>query len=585
MHNLLSVDIYEKSKTRVLHGAEVINVLLQIFSNARYRVDVCGNSKFITKIFSYSVVDKVRLDACKRKYLRQRYIFEITKENISYCKSLTRVTELRHLDENESNFITNENECLGFITMQEESLQATYSNIREVVEQQQSVFETFWDKAFPAQNKIREIEEGLKSEYLEVISDHKKATDIYLDLARDIKKEALLLFANSKAITRADRLGVLDCLIDASKSKGAVVKIISPITEDNSLIIEQIYEKAPNIKILNGGSSHSGLFIVDSKRFIRFELKEPKAEEFSDAVGFIEHSNSKVGVYSAKSFFELLWNEHLQYEKLKEADKIKSEFINIAAHELRTPVQPIISLSQVLQSKIKDIKQQELLDVIVRNAKRLQRLTEDILDVTKIESHSLNLKKEHFNLTELISNTIQDVIRQSEKVNNGKLKLVFHKASDEANKDVVIEADKARITQVLLNLLNNAVKFTEEGTIYIKVETAGQNNNNKHDNIIVSIKDTGDGIDPEIMPRLFQKFATKSEKGTGLGLFICKSIVEGHSGRMWAENNANATSEKRTRGATFYFSLPVVNESSIAEINQHKHQKQDDTNPMEKKMM
>jgi two-component system sensor histidine kinase VicK len=212
--------------------------------------------------------------------------------------------------------------------MQEESLQATYSNIREVVEQQQSVFETFWDKAIPVQNKIKEIEEGLKSEYLEVISDHKKAADIYLDLARDINKEALLLFANSKAIIRADRLGVLDCLINASKSKGARVKIISPITEDNSQIIEQIYEKAPNIKILNGGSSHSGLFIVDGKRFIRFELKEPKAEEFSDAVGFIEHSNSKVGVYSAKSFFELLCNERLQYEKLKEADKIKSEFIN-----------------------------------------------------------------------------------------------------------------------------------------------------------------------------------------------------------------------------------------------------------------
>jgi two-component system, OmpR family, sensor histidine kinase VicK len=457
----------------VLHGAEVINVLLQIFSNAQYRLDICGNSKFLTKIFSYSVVDKIRLDTCKRKYLRQRYIFEITKENISYCKSLTKVNELRHLDENESNFITNENECLGFITMQEESLQATYSNIREVIEEQQSVFETFWNKAIPVQNKIKEIEEGLKSEYLEVVSDHKKAADIYLDLARDINKEALLLFANSKAIIRADRLGVLDCLINASKSKGARVKIISPIKEDNSQIIEQIYEKAPNIKILNGGSSHSGLFIVDGKRFIRFELKEPKAEEFSDAVGFIEHSNSKVGVYSAKSFFELLWNERLQYEKLKEADKIKSEFINIAAHELRTPIQPIISLSEVLQSTINDTKQQELLDVIVRNAKRLQRLTDDILDVTRIESHSLNLKKEHFNLIELISNTIQDVSSQSQKANNEKLKLVFYKHDGENNNQrIIIDADKARITQVLLNLLTNAIKLQRKELYLLRYKLA-----------------------------------------------------------------------------------------------------------------
>jgi signal transduction histidine kinase len=563
-----------------LHGAEVINALLQIFSNAEYTIDVCGNAKFLAKIFSFSVVDKIRLDASKRKDLRQRYIFEITKENIHNCKSLMSTAEVRHLEEHEANFVKNENECLGFIAMQKESLQATYSNIREVVQEQRSVFETFWDKAIPAKYKIIEIEEGLKSEYLEVISDYKKATDIYIDLAKSVEEEALLLFANSKAMSRADRLGVLVSLINASKNKGASVKIISPITEENSRIVEQICEKAPNIKILNGGSSHSGLFIVDGKRFIRFELKEPTAEEFSDAIGFVEHSNSKVGVYSAKSFFELLWNEHLQYEKLKEADQMKNQFIDVAAHELRTPVQPIIGLSEVLHSTINDTKQRELLDVIVRNAKRLQRLTEDILDVTKIESHSLNLKKERFDLTELISNTIQDATGQSEKVNNGKIKLVFYN-HDNGIQSNIIYADKPRITQVLLNLLNNAIKFTEEGTISVKIRSSRQNN--KDDNIIVSVQDTGEGIDPEIIPRLFTKFATKSEKGTGLGLFICKSIVEAHGGRMWAENNADAALEKRIRGATFYFSLPVVNESSVATINQPKQQKQDDNNQWRRK--
>ncbi|MFL6431475.1 MAG: hypothetical protein ACJ71X_08455 [Nitrososphaeraceae archaeon] len=331
---------------------------MQIFSNAQYKIDICGNSKFLTQVFSFTAVNKIRLDACKRKGLRQRYVFEITKENIYYCKILMKGAELRHLDENEANFVTNEIECLGFVTMQKESLQATYSDIIEIVEQQQSVFETFWNKAIPAENKIREIEEGLNSEYLEVISDRKKATDIYIELARSVEKEALFLFANSKSIIRADRLGVLDCLIDASKSKGALIKIISPITQENSQIVQQTCEKAPNIRILNGGSSHSGLFIADGKRFIRFQLKEPKAEEFSDAIALIEHSNSSVGVYSARSFFELLWNERLQYEKLKQVDEMKSEFINVAAHELRTPIQPILSLSQVLQSGTNDTKQQ-----------------------------------------------------------------------------------------------------------------------------------------------------------------------------------------------------------------------------------
>jgi two-component system sensor histidine kinase VicK len=560
-----------------LHNVEVINTLLQIFSNAQYKIDICGNSKFLTKVFSFSAVNKIRLDACKRKGLRQRYVFEITKENIYYCKTLMKGAELRHLDENEANFVTNEIECLGFVTMQKESLQATYSDIIEIVEQQQSVFETFWNKAIPAENKIREIEEGLNSEYLEVISDRKKATDIYIELARSVEKEALFLFANSKSIIRADRLGVLDCLIDASKSKGALIKIISPITQENSQIVQQTCEKAPNIRILNGGSSHSGLFIADGKRFIRFQLKEPKAEEFSDAIALIEHSNSSVGVYSARSFFELLWNERLQYEKLKQVDEMKSEFINVAAHELRTPIQPILSLSQVLQSGTNDTKQQELLDIIVRNAKRLQRLTDDILDVTKIESHSLNLNKERFNLIELISNILQDVTSQIEKANSGKLKLVFYKPNgDSGNQGIVIEADKARITQVFLNLLNNAIKFTEEGTISIDVKAAEENNNDD-DVIIVSIKDTGDGIDSEIMPRLFTKFASKCSEGTGLGLYISKSIVEAHGGKIWAENNSDATVEKRTMGATFYFSLPVMNKSS-AILNQHKQQKQDADN-------
>jgi len=553
-----------------LHNAEVINTLLQVLSNAQYRIDICGNSKFPSKILSFYSVNSLLLSSGKRTNTRQRYIFEITRENIDYCKKLIKKIELRHLDENEANFAVNERECLGFITMQKETLQATYSNMKEVVEQQQSVFETLWNKAIPARDKIREIEEGLESEFLEVISDHKKATEIYINLAKSVEREALILFANSKAIVRAKRLGILDYLITASK-RGAVIKIITPITEENLQFTEQFCEKAPNIRILNGGASHSGLFIVDGTKFLRFELKEPKAEEFSDAIGFVLYSNSKVGAYSTRSFFELLWNEHIQYEKLKEADNMKNEFINVAAHELRTPIQPILSLSQVLQSKIKDTKQRELLDAIVRNAKRLQRLTNDILDVTKIESHSLNLNKEQFELSNVISNCISDIEDHDEKVRNGKLELFY----EPSKQDIFVEADKVRISQVISNLLNNAVKFTEDGAVSIDV-VVKENNNNGNNNgniIIVSVKDSGEGIDPEILPKLFTKFATNSEKGTGLGLFICKSIVEAHGGRVWTQSN-NTGGERRT-GATFCFSLPITDKS----MNQQK-QKHVDTKIM-----
>jgi signal transduction histidine kinase len=257
----------------------------------------------------------------------------------------------------------------------------------------------------------------------------------------------------------------------------------------------------------------------------------------------------------------------IQYERLKEADKMKNEFINVAAHELRTPIQPILGLTGVLRSKIKDTQQQELLDVTIRNAKRLQQLTEDILDVTKIGSHSLNLKKESFNLNDIITNTIDDITtnmtssNKNEQRNAIKLLYLPH--------HVFIEADKARITQVISNLLNNAVKFTEAkvtkgrdvgdgrveggGIISINAERVdGQ--------ALVTVRDSGIGIDPEIMPRLFEKFISKSYQGTGLGLYISKSIVEAHGGRIWAENNPDVI------GATFTFSLPVNQKTAAAPI-------------------
>jgi signal transduction histidine kinase len=224
---------------------------------------------------------------------------------------------------------------------------------------------------------------------------------------------------------------------------------------------------------------------------------------------------------------------------------MQKEFINIAAHELRTPIQPILSLSEILRSKIKDTQQVNLLSIITRNAKRLQRLTEDILDITKIESHSLKLNKELFNLSDLISSIIDDYRNHIEK-DNVEVKLLYE--SNSKDNIIFVEADRERLIQVISNLLDNAIKFTNEGSISIITEK-------KDGQVVVSIKDTGTGIDPEILPRLFSKFATKSERGgTGLGLFICKSIVEAHGGKIWAENNNIYDGKK---GATFTFSLPI----------------------------
>jgi two-component system, OmpR family, sensor histidine kinase VicK len=542
-------------KNKVLHRTEVINALLDISSSAENMMYICGNSKFPLQLLSLEITKKTILDtANKNNRVKQRYLFEITKGNIQYCRILMQIvghdSYFCHSDDIEANFVVSEKEYLGSITMKEPHRQAIYSNMNGIVEQHRSIFDTLWNKAIPAEQRMGELREGIEPEFYEVINNYQKAQEKYIDLAKSIDKEGLLLFANSKAMIRADKIGIIDSLIKASAKKGAIIRIVCPLAEENSEIVKTISERAPDIRILNydnSASFHSGLFVVDRAKLMRFELKEPKAVEFSDAIGFVIFSNNKASVDSSKSFFELLWNQRVQqeklkeYEKLREADKMKAEFINVAAHELRSPIQPVLGLSEILLNQEGNIEQyRDLLNTINRNARRLQQLTENILDVSKIEGHTLILHKEKVNINEKIRKVINDVNCQID--NSNKLKIVFL----EPENSVYVEADKIRLYQIIANLLTNAIKFTKEGTISI---SAGVKDNTNE--LIISVKDSGEGIHPVIIPRLFTKFATKSNTGTGLGLFISKSIIEAHGGRIWAENNADG------KGATFSFSLPL----------------------------
>jgi signal transduction histidine kinase len=539
----------------------VINTVLQFASKTKNRIDACVDNTRPALVIENEQLRKSFMDA-KNAGIRSRCITEVNAENIPYCKELLQiVNELRHLNGIKGNFYLSESEYLSPATFHEKGKPASqiiYSNVKEIVEHQRYIFETLWNKSIPAKDKIIEIENEIEPEFLEVISDCKKATEIYVELARSLKKEALFLLSDSKALIRADKLGIIDSLIEASSQGSAVVKMICPLSEENSDIIKRISQRAPYIKIINGGSSHSGLFVVDNAKFLRFELKDPRAEEFSEAIGFVVYSNSKVSVKSSKSLFELIWNEHLQYGKLqeyerrKEADKMKNEFINIAAHELRTPIQPILSLSQIMRSQKVNIDEyHEFLDVIISSAKRLQRLANDILDATQIESHLLKLDKKLFNLNETISDVVQGYKQQIEtrnRANNNNLKLVLE---SNAGDTITLKADKNKISQVLSNLLSNAIKFTREGTILVKAEKNKGGKEANLDEVIVTVKDTGTGIDPEIFPRLFSMFVSKSYEDTGLGLFISKSIIEAHGGKMWAENNKDGI------GASFSFKIPI----------------------------
>jgi signal transduction histidine kinase len=297
------------------------------------------------------------------------------------------------------------------------------------------------------------------------------------------------------------------------------------------------------------------IMVVDKKESLVFEKTDDTKVNFIEAVGLATYSNSKPTVMSYVSIFKNLWKQVDLYDQLKAHDKMQKEFINIASHEMKTPTQAIIGYADLIQKHPE--KREDMMQGILRNAVRLQRLTSDILDVTRIDSQTLNLHKERLDLGNLIANVVQDFISYIEKENQS-VKLFYNSAQD-INDPLPMDADRDRITQVISNLLNNAIKFISkkrEGVISVSAERKNSN----QEEVIVSIKDTGEGINPEIIPRLFTKFATRSFSGTGLGLYISKSIVESHGGKMWAENNPDG------EGATFTFTLPLINRKDNREL-------------------
>ncbi len=419
-----------------------------------------------------------------------------------------------------------------------------------------SLFEEIWRNGIDARHRVKQVEEGVESD-IEVIQNPDRTEELYWDIAKSAEKEILLILPTANAVSRQEKMGVIKYLAETAKSRNIQVRILMPkvnlshyhhrhhaIDESNPLHQQQDNSTdAPNVRYLQQLSdTKATILIADRKVSLVIELRDDTKSTFHEAIGLSTYSSSKPGVLSYVSIFENLWIQTELYEQLKLHDKMQKDFINIAAHELRTPIQPILGLTEALLSKSKDETAKELLEVVVRNAKRLRTLIENILDVTRIENQSLSLRKERFKINGIILNILEEYESRDNKRKND-LKIVFT-----SKDDFFVEADKGRVMQVISNLMNNAIKFTPKGAITVTTKKKEENNE-----IIVSIKDTGSGIDPEIMPRLFSKFATKSQTGTGLGLFVSQNIVEAHGGKIWAENNSDG------RGCTFSFSLPLAN--------------------------
>lgn len=433
--------------------------------------------------------------------------------------------------------------------------------------QQQYISDPFWDKAIPREDELKEIEENQMGNIsgtvakksmqdIVVISDPLEIQQLGVDLLRSAKEDIAIIFSTSNAFLRQVRIGGIQLLEEIRKSNENLnIRIITPTNDEiGKILIGVKRQLGIHVKhIVDSMQSKITLVVVDRKFSLAVELKDDTKDDIYESAGLGIYSNHKATVLSYITIFESLWKELELNERvanlckqLRFREKMQTEFISIAAHEFRAPIQPILGLAEILRTREKvDVeKQRELLTIIIRNAKRLKTLTENILDIARIENQPLILHQELLNIENIISDAIHDINSQAE-YERTDVKIIYNPLENN-HKIRLVRADKGRLIQVISNLLDNALKFTQEGTISINIEE-----NTIKKEIVVSVIDTGTGISQDIEPLLFTKFITKADKGTGLGLYISKRIIDAHGGSMWAENNTDG------KGATFRFSLPL----------------------------
>ncbi len=470
------------------------------------------------------------------------------------------------------------------------------------IEHFQRIFEELWKNSIDAHERIDQIEKGIGSETTKLIDNPSQTKMLLLNIIENAKQEILMIFPSINAVKRKNNIGVID-IIKQKSQKDVKVKVLSPLDSEVKKVLMYLSDDfnnrdSPYIvrEIAKQKDFKRTILLVDRKYFLAIEPRDDSKDAFEQATAVSTYSTSQPTVYSYISIFESLWeqtemanNLRTANEKLIESEETEREFINVAAHELRTPTQAITGYSEINdeifkillndENVTKQVEFKQILDnlhnhhlSISRNAERLDNLINNLLDVARIDSSQKNmiiLHKKEFDLISEIKDIVKNQLNQKLKVKNIKISFANETLVDTC----YIYADKSRLVQILINILENAIKFSATGgSIDIKVQEniseiikKGENTrtNNSSENLIstsvkkedkrevyISVSDSGKGISSIMLPRLFQKFFTDSNYGTGLGLYISKKLVEAMGGRIWAFNNDDGI------GSTFVFSLP-----------------------------
>ncbi|HYF98791.1 MAG TPA: HAMP domain-containing sensor histidine kinase [Candidatus Saccharimonadales bacterium] len=544
------------------------------------------------------------------------------KENIGLIKKFLDIgIQIKHVKNLPPlYFLVSQKQCVTALedTTNEEMFQRIIHSTESLhIFYYQRVFEKLWEMGIDAQERIRQIETDITLKTIKVIENPHETKQYFKELVQNATEEILILFPSLNAVKREVIIGIID-LIKQKSTENIRVRILSPVIENVKEIMfrmDPMYDKNKVIEnvicreIRKQDDLISTIIIVDKKYVLATELKDDSKELFEEAIGLSMYSISKPTVLAYISIFESLWTQtemsddlKTSNEKLVQSEQLERDFINTAAHELRTPTQAIMGYTEIDKEIFNDILEitgslgnerlrgnivqlHKHFEALSRNASRLDDLINNLLDVARIESNrnnSLQLHKQKLDLVKEINTSIK--IEFEQKLIDKDIQINF--INDNLDEQCWIDVDRSRLNQIINNLIGNAIKFSNHyGKIDIIIEEnspSSESDNTRKDanynefkedkvsmqnwersekaEVFVAISDTGKGISPQIMPKLFEKFITGSDTGTGLGLYITRNLVEAHGGRIWAFNNADGI------GSTFVFSLPRVNSNTQTKI-------------------
>lgn len=553
-----------KEKTEVLYGIEnAVGKGVEFMAAVKHCMDLCYDKN------APSIV--VEVDAYRNGYLgvlqrggKIRVITEVTEQNLEYCKKLLQyVTELRHLDSVKGGLAVSENAYMATAATLEKGkplTQVIFSDVKVLIEQNQYLFDTLWNKAVPAEQRIAEIEKGIQPTRIDIISNPKESIERAFEIMKKAKKEVMVIFATPHIFELSMKFAPAIYTQMLQENENVKIRLMTPSAgEQTEKIAKTVISENPKVQLRISDKdlqTRITILITDRKEVMIWTVRDDSSDDPYQASGIATYSNSESIVLSYSAIFESLWKQTEMYEQLRDHHRAQRQFINIAAHELRTPIQPILMNAQALKRRMPE---NERVDIMARNAQRLQKLTDNILDVARIENKTLKLNPALFNLIGKIRDVIADMDNsedQAEKEINDQKKgyhfsienrQIFFEPKDEP---IMIHADPIRIFQVVSNLLKNALLHSiKGGSIWISAER-------NEEVATVTVRDSGPGISQDVFSELFIKPSIKSDKGFGLGLYICRNIIEAHGGQIGAEN--------KDEGSTFWFSIPIKSQPIIA---------------------